>query len=450
MVFHSSTVVLLVAAFLALAQSQEVLDLNPLQWSIVNKNSSIKLNSTLPAYPVELLRANGVIKDTQYRYGELESRWVALDTWTFSTSFDVPHAVFSKTQILLVLDGIDTFASVTLNGHELGKLDNYHREFTFPVKNLLNLGSNTINLVIYPAIPEVLKRKTEYPYHIPTVTQLGNVDAYNFARKPAYDFGWDWGMGLAASGIYGGIKLIAFDSAVLKNWHMYQTFSGDTFTLHVEAQLLVPPGGDTGVLYFTLPELGSSLRVKVELNASDLNTYIKQDIQVKAKDVDLWWPVGLGNQTLYNMTVTYVPWQQVLGALDSATFSVGSASDHPAAKSLEAARLNPAGAGAKDLTSSVTKRIGFRVVELVRKPLPEAVEMLLGNGGWHSANKIAAGTRPCFNGSACQAQCGQWGWVNGTKWEFISKPVKGDPEDSFYTGANSQPELCADTQTLVN
>ena len=36
---------------------------------------------------------------------------------------------------------------------------------------------------------------------------------WNFLRKPASDFGWDWGPAFAPSGIYGGVQLKAYSAA---------------------------------------------------------------------------------------------------------------------------------------------------------------------------------------------------------------------------------------------
>jgi beta-mannosidase len=43
----------------------------------------------------------------------------------------------------------------------------------------------------------------------------GALDAYNFLRKPAADFGWDWGPALAAAGVPGAVELVAFGRALM-------------------------------------------------------------------------------------------------------------------------------------------------------------------------------------------------------------------------------------------
>jgi beta-mannosidase len=62
-----------------------------------------------------------------HRYGELETRWVALDSWRYETRFTASPDVLKRKEVLLRLGGVDTFASISLNGHKLGQVDNFHR-----------------------------------------------------------------------------------------------------------------------------------------------------------------------------------------------------------------------------------------------------------------------------------------------------------------------------------
>jgi beta-mannosidase len=44
----------------------------------------------------------------------------------------------------LVFDGIDTFATVSVNGHEVLRADNAHRTWRVPVRGLLHAGANDV------------------------------------------------------------------------------------------------------------------------------------------------------------------------------------------------------------------------------------------------------------------------------------------------------------------
>jgi beta-mannosidase len=104
-------------------------DLGALEWRMTNGNGSVSLNTTVPAHAVEVLRREGVIFDPMYRYGERESRWVALDYWTFATNFSSSSLKDLKgfRDVVLSFDGIDTFANITLNGKLLATVDSYYR-----------------------------------------------------------------------------------------------------------------------------------------------------------------------------------------------------------------------------------------------------------------------------------------------------------------------------------
>jgi hypothetical protein len=45
--------------------------------------------------------------------------------------------------------------------------------------------------------------------------QPGALPDFNFLRKAACDFGWDWGPAFCASGIHGGVKLVGFSAPYL-------------------------------------------------------------------------------------------------------------------------------------------------------------------------------------------------------------------------------------------
>ncbi|KAF6261504.1 glycoside hydrolase superfamily [Scenedesmus sp. NREL 46B-D3] len=494
---------LLASLLSATVKAEAVLSLDGLPWALTNGNGSISLKTTIPAYPLEVLRSNGVIGDPLYRYGEQDSRWVAYEVWNFTVTFSAEDAakLAAQEQAVLFLGGVDTFGTVSINGQTVLQTNNFHRHWTVPVKSFLDTtGPNTLTISIAPAYNTTLAAQAEYPYFIPTLYNTGSIGAYNFARKPAFDFGW--GPAFAASGIHGSVKLMSFSKPTLAGAYLAQTHDDEFFNLKVTSQFLTPESGGYGTLRIALHELNITVEQEVEFLAGRRNSAdlfeAATNIQVPRADVELWWPAGgnYGNHTLYNVTVEFEPlgsWcgslapgqprarksstgysflDQLLGLpyagaatgvdfnldiqdglraslnvgdLFGFNFQLGQGTNggQVAAGSNNAGADSSSSSSAGALANSaecshVKKRIGFRTVELVTDPLDKAVKDLFGDKPGFNFSE-----NPKIIDSILFKQEGwQWALSETGQWkrfEGNDSSVPGAVQESYYFKVNGLP-----------
>ena len=88
------------------------------------------------------LLAAGKIPDPFYRDNEKIVQWVGDSDWIYRRTFDVPEDVLKNDRVLLRCAGLDTLATIKINGTEVGHADNMFRLWEFDVKPLLRLGEN--------------------------------------------------------------------------------------------------------------------------------------------------------------------------------------------------------------------------------------------------------------------------------------------------------------------
>jgi len=71
----------------------------------------------------------------------------------------------SHKQVILRCEGLDTLATIRINGRELGQTDNIFRTWEFDAKPLLQTGENKIEILISsPAkFVEALEKKRGWP-----------------------------------------------------------------------------------------------------------------------------------------------------------------------------------------------------------------------------------------------------------------------------------------------
>jgi beta-mannosidase len=126
--------------------------------------------------------------------------WIGYCDWQYSTTFDWSPNDAGRHD--LVADGLDTAATITLNGSEVGRTQNQHRGYRFDIGALLVDGENEL-VVDFRSPIEFAREQEALLGARPTVMH----HPFNAIRKVASNFGWDWGIDVSSSGIWKSIGI---------------------------------------------------------------------------------------------------------------------------------------------------------------------------------------------------------------------------------------------------
>ena len=133
----------------------------------------------------------------------------------------------------LVAAGLDTIATIEVNGVVVGRTQNQHRSYRFDIGGVLHAGRNTIAVEFAAPVPTALARSVE---HGPR--PHANHHPYNAIRKMACNFGWDWGIDVATSGIWKAIGIESWSGVRIASVRPLVGIDGETgiLTAHVELE----------------------------------------------------------------------------------------------------------------------------------------------------------------------------------------------------------------------
>ena len=233
----------------------------------------------------DLLTA-GEIPDPFYRDNENEALKLMDNDFIYSRSFTVPASLLENDAVVLHCDGLDTLATVTVNGCLVGTAKNMHRTYEFDVKSVLRAGENEIS-VKFDSPTRFIKEA----YALSRAD--GSSDAmvgFPLIRKAHCMFGWDWGPRLPDAGIWRDISILGVKTARIRDVHVLQLHEAGKVTLEINTHIT---------------ELTGSADVKVSVTAPDGTVFTAEGEKavIEIENPALWWPNGLGDQPLYTVTV---------------------------------------------------------------------------------------------------------------------------------------------------
>lgn len=279
------------------------LHLEDSSWKVKDQDSSVFMPAFVPGNIHTDLLKNGLIPDPFLGENEKLVQWVGQRNWVYKSQFTLTSKELNETHHELILEDIDTYAKVFLNGHFIGATDNQFRKFVLPIHGLLK-DTNEIQLEFTSVLPIAKKEAEKYAYTYPGEDKV-------FVRKAQYQFGWDWGPTLLTCGI-GKIHLHGWSHAKLLHTQ-YQLISYQEKEAHLK--FLVSIQSDSSikakVTYIYLQD-GKAIVNQMEIPVN-IGTHI-YPIDVRIQNPILWWCNGYGKPHLYPFTFMLHAGQQFLGS----------------------------------------------------------------------------------------------------------------------------------------
>jgi beta-mannosidase len=226
---------------------------------------------------------------------EADCAWMEEREWFYRLEFEGPAEPAGEDERLrLVLHGVDTYATVWLNGTELGRHANMFREAEFDVTALVRTGA-----------PNLLALRLDPPLSHAGPPLEGQWAPNNhervWMRKAQYGYGWDWGPRLPTIGLWRPVELRRERRATLSGLRvdvleLERDHSRALVGVRVEAERFAGTGALSATVRLAPPG-EAPLEAAATLAGGRGTAYLE------VAEPRLWWTHDLGEPALHELHV---------------------------------------------------------------------------------------------------------------------------------------------------
>ena len=248
-----------------------------------------EIDATVPGCIHTDLIAAGVIKDISIDGKEQDQFWIWKTDTEYFTKLTQDTRLGNKT---LVFYGLDTICKIYINGVLKLESKNMHRSYRIDVTDELSKGDVELRVTfkapLTDAEDEIAKVGNLYarPYEMP----------YNYQRKMACSYGWDWGPITVSSGIWKKIEIHRWDDSYIQDVAATTTVESGVPSIRYQVRI----GGNYREKSARVTVADAKGQVLFQETTPLLSAHIRAIREVKG--AELWQPRGRGAQTLYNVT----------------------------------------------------------------------------------------------------------------------------------------------------
>ncbi|OFA03588.1 glycoside hydrolase family 2 protein [Duganella sp. HH101] len=265
--------------------------------------------ATVPGHVHTDLLAARLIADPYQEHEEAGLQWIGNAGWEYRLRFDVDAATLAHGRQQLVLDGVDTYADIWLNGVKLRSTANAFRGWRLNVRGLLKASGNVLLVQLQSPIGRMLPAVQAMPHKLqgnypsPYGDEPRDAMTANFVRKPGYHYGWDWGPRFVTAGIWRPVRLETGDVARLAGLHVQQLeVNAERARLNVQCSLRLDRAAPLKLQLTLLDPDGRQVRSVTRMLALPAGVQ-REQFTLQVDRPRRWFPNGYGEAALYTLLV---------------------------------------------------------------------------------------------------------------------------------------------------
>lgn len=254
------------------------------------------IHASAPGDTYLALHAAGRIAHPFAAQNEPACAWVSQREWWWHTSFDAAPAERNE-RLLLIFEGLDTYATVWLNGQLLGETDNMFLGARFDVGARVHDGEANDLAIRFTAPADKVAGKTMETWDI--IADPIKTSKRNFIRKAQFGWGWDWGPALPTVGLWRPVRLERQALASIASVRFATVAIGNHASVQIDALVDAFSAGAALTLVIDLlaPDGVSVASQTLALDAASAS------IALSVAEPQLWWTPEMGGQPLYTLNV---------------------------------------------------------------------------------------------------------------------------------------------------
>lgn len=268
-------------------------------WRMRQAGEQSWIPANVPGTVYTDLLYSGKMEDPFWKDNENKALALMEHDYEYETVFLCGEIRRSK-KVWLRFEGLDTIADIYVNQKLVGQAENMHRIWEYDVTDVLRDGENVLRVYFHSPLAYIREAFEKQP----TRGSEDAMDGFVHIRKAHCMFGWDWGAHLPDAGIFRPVYLLGMDEGKIDSVRIHQVHGEGQVSLEVcvtrnpaenlKEEILVNAGDSYGFSY------------KVKVTAPDGSIVAVDDSpkEVVIEHPRLWWPNGVGEQPLYQISVT--------------------------------------------------------------------------------------------------------------------------------------------------